>query len=459
MSAVRIVVALWGGLYLALGLVQVPGDGDLWWQRWLGNVVLHTHHLPTSLGSETFTAAGAPWVPQEWVFSVLVALAMSHGAFFIVRFLVSAIPAAILVLIYLRSRDQAMPEAIGVVLLFCGMAFKESFGIRAQVLGWGCLAAFLLTLERRDRWFYATIPIVVIWANLHASVMIAPAIVIARILGSALDGGIAALRASRDLRILPALLAGVLCTPFGWHLPAFAVAFANSPIREYIVEWRPVRFDDLSFTFAGLPVMLLVLLNPRNFVQRKTESLPLAMLFVAMILAGRNIPLFVITAAPLAARNLGLAFPQLANLGQKLREMEPVALGMIALALCISPVALSLDQLHEPPRLPNALISQLAANHVDYRLFCENFTWCSIALQFPNLRVYMDGRCDAYPLDVWKSYVSAAEVKPSWKRALRKYDVDAVVASRYGLLAKSLAATARWRVSFQDSRYVVFLRT
>jgi hypothetical protein len=459
MSAVRIVVLLWGGLYFALGLVQAPGDGDLWWQRWLGDLILRTHHLPSSLGSETFTAAGAPWVPQEWVLSVLVAFAMNHHAFILVRALVSVVPAAILILIYLRSRDRAAPEAIAAVLLLCGMAFKESFGIRAQVLGWACFAAFLFALDRRDRWFYATIPIVIVWANLHASVMVAPVIVVARIAGAALDDGVATLRTNRDLRILPALLVGVLCTPFGWHLPAFALAFASSPIRRYIVEWRPVRIDDLSFWFAGVPITALVLLNPRQLLRQKSESLPIAILFIAMISAGRNIPLYAIAAAPLAARNLGAALPRLAVVGRKLQEMEPVALVAIAIALVVAPLALARNQQNEPPMLPNALISELGSSHSDHRVFCENFTWCSIALQFPSLQVYMDGRCDAYPLDVWKSYITAAEVKPSWQHALGEYDVDAVVANRYGPLAKDLAAIGGWHLSLEDSRYVVFVRT
>ena len=78
MSAVRIVMVLWGGLFLVLGPLLPPGDGDLWWQRWLGDLILRTHHLPSALGPETFTSAGVPWVPQEWLLSIVVALAMDR---------------------------------------------------------------------------------------------------------------------------------------------------------------------------------------------------------------------------------------------------------------------------------------------------------------------------------------------------------------------------------------------
>ena len=96
-----------------------------------------------------------------------------------------AIPIGILVSIYFRSRRSASPEAIAAVLLFTGVALVASFGIRAQVLGWGCFAAFLLCLERRDRWAYAAVPIVVLWANVHASVILAPAYLLLRLSGQA----------------------------------------------------------------------------------------------------------------------------------------------------------------------------------------------------------------------------------------------------------------------------------
>ncbi|MGB7049557.1 MAG: hypothetical protein WBD57_14625, partial [Candidatus Cybelea sp.] len=61
-------------------------------------MVLQTHRLPTALGSETFTAAGAPWVPQEWLFSVIVAVATNLHLFTVLAVAVSAIPLAVLVL-------------------------------------------------------------------------------------------------------------------------------------------------------------------------------------------------------------------------------------------------------------------------------------------------------------------------------------------------------------------------
>lgn len=55
---------------IAIAVKFPPADGDRLWQQWLGERILHDHAIPRSLGTETFAAAGAPWTPHEWLFSV-----------------------------------------------------------------------------------------------------------------------------------------------------------------------------------------------------------------------------------------------------------------------------------------------------------------------------------------------------------------------------------------------------
>jgi hypothetical protein len=451
---------LWGGLFLALGPLRTPGDGDLYWQRWLGELLLQTHRLPASLGSETFTSAGAPWVPQEWLFSLAVALAREHHVFMLLSILVSALPLAVLCSIYWRSRNGCIePAATGVALLFCGVAFVESFGARAQVLGWTALAAFMFFVERRDRWYYAAIPTAIVWANLHASVAVAPAIVLARVAATFADGGFRALRSSRDLLLLPPVILALFCTPFGGRLPALAVALATSPIRQYIQEWHPATWGDPSFMAGALPLALAILAGGRaTLTERKLESFPSALLFAATLFASRNIALFAIVAAPLAARGLQTRFPSIARLGARVAELEPVALPTIGLAIVLSVVALARIQQQAPPVLPTAAIASLGNDGRNHRLFCEDFTWCSVALSYPTLHVFIDGRCDGYPLPVWRQYVATAQARENWSAPLQKYDVEFVVARRGSRLDSALEKMPNWGRSYQDVAYVVFRR-
>ncbi len=188
----------------------------------------------------------------------------------------------------------------------------------------------------------------------------------------------------------------------------------------------------------------------------KQQSFPAALLFVAALFAFRNTALFAIVAAPLAARGLDAIAPRIASADAKARELEPVALVAIVVAIAASAFGLARIQAHEPPPLPASAIASLAQDRAGHRLFCENFTWCSMALQYSNVRVFIDGRCDGYPLDVWRRYATTMEVRPSWRAPLERYRVDSVLAQRGSPLATALGHSQAWRTTFSDERFVVF---
>jgi hypothetical protein len=448
---------LWGGLYVALNPFRALDNGDLYWQRWLGEYAFAWHRLPTALGSETFSAPGAPWVPQEWLVSFVVAIAARYHLLVALAIAMATIPVGILASIYFRSRDRASPAAIAAVLLFTGVALVASFGIRAQVFGWGCFAAFLLCLDRRDKWAYAAVPIVVLWANLHASVLLAPAYLLLRLIGQAATDGILTVARGRDLRILALTLPAILCTPLGWDLPAYALMLSTSPIRHFIQEWQPVTFREAEFVVGGLPLALLGAAGLlRNGKRNMGEALPVVALFVSMLLAVRNVPIFAIAAAPVAARGLDALFPSFYRVESRIAEMERFALVSMSVAIMASTLLLARLAREQPPRTPFAAIASLGARGDHRRLFCENFNACSAALQYPSVRVFMDGRADPYPLNVWRSYISVIRIQPSWEQVLRSYRVDAILASRGSPLATALAKETNWKLSFKDDAFVVF---
>jgi hypothetical protein len=455
---VRLVLFLWGGLYLALSPFRALNNADLYWQQWLGDYILRFHHLPTALGREAFTAVGAAWVPQEWFISLTVALAAREHLLGGLAVAIALVPIGTMLSVYFRSRRRASPEAIAAVLIFTGIALIASFGIRAQVLGWGCFAAFIYFLERRDRWSYAAVAAVAIWANVHASVMLAPVFLAARILGSVATDGVRGLSRNRDVAILTLTIPALLCTPLGWHLPLYAVTLATSPIRQYIQEWQPVALGDTEFLFGGLTLALAILLGGRRAAwSNKAESFPIALLFIAMLLARRNVPLFAIAAAPLAAQSLNALFPSLARLGRRMAEMERFAFVSSGIAIALVALMTALHQRQGPSQTPLGAIARLSVSKTPHRIFCENFSQCSAALQYPQLHVFIDGRADPYPPAVWRTYISIVRLEPSWDQRLERYGVDAVLASNGSRLADALASAPEWRAAFHDRGFVLYL--
>ncbi|HEX4015063.1 MAG TPA: hypothetical protein VHX17_14400 [Candidatus Cybelea sp.] len=397
-------------------------------------------------------------MPQEWLFSVLAAFATDRNLFVAFAVAVSLLPVWILLSIYLRSRGKAAPDAIGIVCFLCGIALLESFGIRAQVVGWAAFAAFLYFLDRDDVWYYLAFPTAILWANLHASVALAPVIVGARVLAAAL-GGPGSLRGSRDLKMLPLVVLAMFCTPLGWRMPDLALTLATSPIRHYIVEWQHPGLHSFSFILGALPLAIAILLaGKRTLWENRLTAFPALALFAGALFASRNVPLFAIAAAPLAAIGLTSRFGQMTRLGARVRELEIVGLAsiLVVMPLCGFTIVRSFHD--APSQLPVSVIGSLAQDQSAHRLFCEDFSWCSIALQYQNVRVFIDGRCDGYPLRVWRSYIATIGIKPSWKRSLSDFGVDSVVANRGSALAKALSRVDGWKLASVDARYSLFRR-
>ena len=423
-----------------VGVLGVPpSDGDLGWQHWLGVQILG-NGLPHALGSESFTATGAPWVPQEWLFSTLLALAVGHGVGWLFALAVGSCAIVALGCVALRcARLGANPAAVAFVLIFVDVAMSQSFGVRVQVVGWSMLAAFLLALELPGRLRWTAILIAAVWANVHASAVIAPVLAAAAAAGSLANGDRRG--AIRDGALALGSALAVCATPLGTRLPLYALELAHSPIRHWIHEWRPTAFTDLGFALGALPLILLAAFA----VPRSWRTIAIAAPFVYLIaIAVRNVPLTAIACAPLAAVALTSLLPSLA----RLRPIRSRALAAAAAAAAFLTVgtanAIGARGVHD--ERPLIAIARLAALPTRHRLLCEDFAWCGPAVDTGRVSVFLDGRADPFPPAVWTQYDTVIHVRDGWRRIVRRYGVDALLVHRGGPLDRA-ARRDGWRIA------------
>lgn len=456
------IAALFGAHYAALASDALRRDGDLAWQRWLGEVVLRSHHVPSALGPETFTAAGAAWVPQEWIFGTVLAVALREHAFTLFALTVALAASATLVAIAWRAHLRgASPFAIVVVVLLAGVAFEQMFGVRAQVAVWPLFASFLIMLERPGRASFAAVAIVALWANLHASALLAPVLAALWAVGLALDVGIGSRHFIRAAAIAAGCALATLATAFGPRLPLYAFGLLHSPIRHAILEWRAPQLTDPSFEFGALPLALGVLLCA--FLNRRMtwrDALLCSATFALSLQAVRNIPLAAIVLAPVLAEYLTPFLPEHPRLSPLLRERGVALIGAIAIAAGATAIIWQTERLERaaPSRLPMREVARAAALPGARRLYCEDFAWCSLALAHANLRTFVDGRCDPFPLGLWNAYLEVASTASRRFEDLAHYRIDTVIAARNGALAQSLRVHRGWHVVLDDARFVLFAR-
>lgn len=450
--AVRFAVAAW---------FYPTQDADLAWQNVLGTAVLQTHHIPDRLGNDTFTAAGAAWVPQEWVFSTAVAAAMQAHRFGWLAVFSTACAVLALVLTGLRARMRGASAIPIAFVTFCtGLALMQSYGVRAQVIAWPLLAALFLVLDSEGPLAYLAIPIVAVWANVHASAVAAPVLVAVWTIGTAIEDRGWTPRLERNVVLTLGTVLAVFCTPLFWKLPLYAIQLFNSPFKNTISEWQPSNLSYYSFTLGLLPLLLgaawLGIAAPR---ERWRDGMVYGVTAALAFLAVRNISVCALVIAPMVAQRLSALIPDQRRINTIFSE--PLAQGVLATATIVSALAIG-SALAKSPQisgeaLPKAAVASLASDG-ERRVYCEDFAWCSLALEHRQLKTFVDGRCDPFPLHVWNEYVAVQRLQPSWRSILARYDVDSIVAAQGNPLAQALALDRSWHRGYSDRQFVVFLR-
>lgn len=457
------VIAIFCARFVVAAWFDPGQDGDLAWQQWLGTHVLASHHLPQRLGAETFTSEGAAWVPQEWAFSLAVASTLPHGDFGWLALLTAAAAVCTLFLTALRAYRRGSSIIPTALVTFCtGYAMVQSFGVRAQIFGWLMLAVLMLLLDLENDWIFLAIPVIAIWANVHASAALAPVLVGAWTLGTLIEDRRWTPRVERNVVLTAGCAFAVCLTPLLWHLPVYAIELSQSSIRSAIVEWQPSDLFVPAFAAGILPLLGLCayfgIAAPR---ERWRDGMLFALTATMSFMALRHIPIAAIVIAPMAAQRLTSLLPSSARINAIMRERFSEGLVFAATACSIAVIIVSLGRVPAIAgvTLPRDAIASLARVPGTHNLYCEDFAWCSLALNTRNIRTFVDGRCDPFPPRVWNDYLAVEELAPRWSQILDRYHVNAVLVKRQRPLAQALALRNGWHAFYRDRKYEIFLRS
>lgn len=344
-------ILLWLGL-LALAPGTMLGDPGTLWHTVVGERILETGRLPR-VDEFSFTAAGQPWIAQQWVGEIAMALLYRMGGLDTLVLASVTLLAAVYASLFGRFLRAGAPWPAAAVLVMLAIAAGSyHFLPRPHLATIAFLAVLLILLTdveagRRDhRWLLAVPPLFVVWTNTHGGALGGLATLLAVALGWLVLGpscrSLSRLWSSRrrgtprpmpieaispgdpaELPSPPAAvgkppsalliglaaglsLVGVLVNPYGPSLPRVWVSLMNSPVLpKLIIEHAPLRLLSAEglvvLTLAG--VYLLLLLDAGRRGLRVTWLVPL--LWLAMSLSRiRHGPLFAVSAAVVVAEML-----------------------------------------------------------------------------------------------------------------------------------------------------------
>jgi hypothetical protein len=319
---------------LAEGLPKVLSQDG--WLALVSGREISRHGLP-SADHLTVWSAGERWIDQQWLGHLgiyglyalggLRLLLLSHGALVAATFTLAVIGA---------RRLGASPRATALVAAVAFLPIISTIAeLRTQLPGSTLfvLTLWLLFRESRapTRRVYFVFPLLVIWANVHGSVVLGAGLTI--LAGLVFAWG--QLRTPQESRAVRwqarvlALVAGpivcVFASPYGSSLIGYYHrTLLNGGFAKYVTEWRPTTFSAATFPVFLIALGGLWLLGRADGRVSLFERLAFLAVVPGAFLAVRNIGFLGLVALLVLPRLVDGVIPR-----RKPAGASPVQLGLV----------------------------------------------------------------------------------------------------------------------------------
>lgn len=308
-AAENYLVLLVGGaaalMLLGIGVFVTP---DTWLALASGRVVAAGG--PPSTDSLTAWTAGRDWVDQQWLGQWTLYEIWRLGGLKLVGLLHATVVIATFALALAAARLRGgSARHVALVGLLAVLPIGIVAGnIRTQTFALPLFAAVLWLLSQDSRapsgrafWCF---PLLVVWANVHGSVIVGAGLVV-------LAGALTVLRGTRGnqpgaLRHGAAMIAlaplALVATPYGVRLFAYLQdTFGNPEIARVAPEWMPTSLEPVHAPFYLLAALTLALLGRDRAALTGFEQLTLVILLAGALVAERNLAWFTLAALLLVA--------------------------------------------------------------------------------------------------------------------------------------------------------------
>jgi hypothetical protein len=285
-----------------IALLRSAVRSDTWYTLVSGRLIWASG-LPHRDTLTTLTL-GKPWVDEQWLAQLGFYGLWSLGAIVLAMFSVALYTGAFGILAAGARRGGASDRSVASVAGVCFLVGMNNTALRAQVPAY-VLYALVLVLLLADRSrlaprVYLVLPLLVLWANIHGSVLVGAALVSLYGLTAAVAGRRGRLVPGHWTRVAGLVLAPwacVLISPYGAGLPGYYRSVLNNPTLTHSVsEWGPstLRGQPIFFVLLGAGSVLATLARRRL---APFALLAFVVTGVLGLLAVRNIVWFALLAA------------------------------------------------------------------------------------------------------------------------------------------------------------------
>lgn len=459
---------------LFLGLFAMAArnvtDPDVWWHLKTGQYIAEHKSVPHT-DPFSYTRAGQPWVAHEWLTELLLYQLERTTGWCGLILIFAAVLGAAFFLLYLRCGPA--PYVAGVATLCAAWATAPVWGVRPQVLSLLLTSLWLLILERSERnpkvlWW--TLPLTLLWVNLHAGFALGLALSALFLAGEWIERALGRsqqnaprLRIAAFILLLDFLI--VPLNPNGLRLFSYPIeTLRSAAMQNYIAEWASPNFHHAEYW----PFLLLVLgtfaaLSWSRPQVRPRDLLLLLVSLYAGLCSIRMMPLFVFIAVPIVCKRLG-NWPRSNSPSRRPQAASRTLLnGVIVLAMAVFAGVHIAQVIQRQPqaemqRFPARAVAFLQTHSPSGRIF-NHYDWGGYLTWrlYPSTRVFIDGRADLYGQQLLDQFADTYQFKGAWQQTLRRWSIGTVLVPPDSALAAGLRNAPGWTVAYEDSQAIILI--
>ena len=443
---------------LALILTNYAGDNDTWFHLRIGQELWE---LKSFIRTESFSfsAYGESWLNHEWPFQLGIFALYKTGGFQAIAVFVALIGAATILL--LKRGEFYFSQAVlaGIIAL----AIRPFMVPRPQVLAYLALAALLFFLDRYARFrskkdlIFVTGTLLV-WSNVHASVILALPILAAY----ALDfvwGPLKLLPRENKREFFIACFVGLFATllnPLGYevyfqalqpltHKEIYATLLETTSLIKHLGSFS----ENFIFGVHGVLGAMLVWLFARRRASGWREYLLGSAFWIAPFISLKYTPFSWIVIVPIVLQTL----PK----WQMGKIPRAVAAGVVLILAILFAWKIGGGARDAHTEWPRKLIQFMEEQKLHGNLY-NPLSWGGYLMwNSPNRPVFIWGGCDCF---YDEQYFEAVDFGKGERvdELIKKYSFSIALVRPWESLAHSLSIRPDWALIYWDNFGMIFVR-
>jgi hypothetical protein len=423
-------------------VIRPLGDNSFLWHVRAGTHQLDLGRVLT-VDPFSFTRGGEEWRTQSWLAELGYGwLERMTGDLSWVAPMVYVVALAMMALVavavYDTIREPIRSTAVLMVVAFISTPFMVP---RPVILSYTLLAGTVVILRRSERLAWALVPLIWVWAGLHASYTLGLALV-----------ALEAIR-TKSWRLFGVGVVAGITTAFTAHGVGsweFLLSFMdNRDALRFITEWAAPDFTRMFLAPFLLVVIGLIVGGIRGRIRPIDLVIVVPFLWLGLT-QQRSILPAVIVLAPFAARSLITTKPRTERRGGSLVANGVLLAALLILAMTPFSRDVSLRTNVLPPAEARQALAPGPAFHG------ASAGGLLIYAEWPDREVYVDDRAELYGVEGFQEFVDATN-GIGYEDVFARYGITQALVKTDWELATILQQEG-WDLRYEDGIWAVYAR-